>query len=688
MRLTPLLLLTLFFPSCDSIDRLEELSRDSGEMPSGRQDIAPPTTPGDALATIAMLEDARSDGGGLLQVLAGTFGPDVRERAVRALGRLPLETYGEATTRSLCAALTDEAANVRAAAAFALGQRGDAAAADAMMEHWVDPIPEVRVRLVQASTWIDDPVVRKRALSALRSPLVSVRCAAAIAPHAWGADADTDLRLAEAASRPSHGDPRAERFAIPEKELEDPEVTWRALFTLSRRKAEAGRDAFHVNKLHSDPRARMFAIKGLGRIRPHEAGRQALEEALEDKDWRVVVEAARGLGAYADRRSLNGLEQALQHDSPHVRVTVCEALQQFEVENARIAALLSGVRQDPSSTVRGTALIGEVKTRGNLARPEVAEALGDPSHVIRGGAALAAGRLETRSAEELLLSATGDDHPRVAGLAIDALASHSTDEVHARLLELLRSDDNGLRYAAAGALEQQLRKEDIPHLVAAFESSSGDIGVDVQVRVLETLATLKGSAEAKRVVEAACHHNHPWVRRAAANLCSQEPDFPERIEARAELPSKTLRSNPHVTVHTSKGEMTFELFPGEAPVHVHNFLSLARSGHYEGLDFHRVVANFVIQGGCYRGDGHGTGTWRDPADSIRHEFSPRGYARGSLGMPRSTELDSGGSQFFVTHRPTPHLDGRYTILGELRDGFAVLDAIEVGDAILRVSVDD
>ena len=94
------------------------------------------------------------------------------------------------------------------------------------------------------------------------------------------------------------------------------------------------------------------------------------------------------------------------------------------------------------------------------------------------------------------------------------------------------------------------------------------------------------------------------------------------------------------------------------------------------------MPDFVIQGGCYRGDGNGSVTWRDGA--LRHEIGPRKYVRGSLGMPRNEDMESGGSQIFITHRPTPHLDGRYTIFGELRSGFDVLDSIEVGDRILHV----
>ena len=128
--------------------------------------------------------------------------------------------------------------------------------------------------------------------------------------------------------------------------------------------------------------------------------------------------------------------------------------------------------------------------------------------------------------------------------------------------------------------------------------------------------------------------------------------------------------------------MVFELFASEAPLHVHSFLELAARGYYDGLGFHRVVPGFVIQGGCYRGDGNGGGDWR--GSSLRHEIGARKYRAGSLGMPRWEDLESGGSQFFVTHLPTPHLDGRYTIFGELRSGFDVLDSIEVGDRILGV----
>jgi cyclophilin family peptidyl-prolyl cis-trans isomerase len=164
------------------------------------------------------------------------------------------------------------------------------------------------------------------------------------------------------------------------------------------------------------------------------------------------------------------------------------------------------------------------------------------------------------------------------------------------------------------------------------------------------------------------------------------PEIPPCVEAPAEalVPLAGSGENPWVDIVTSKGTLRFELLPGEAPLHVHNFLTQAAGDRYDGTLWHRVVPDFVIQGGDYRGDGNGGGTWRGADDSLRHEFGPRKYARGSLGMPRNEDPDSGGSQLFVTHRATPHLDGRYTIFGELRAGFEVLDAIEVGDRIVDV----
>ncbi len=137
-------------------------------------------------------------------------------------------------------------------------------------------------------------------------------------------------------------------------------------------------------------------------------------------------------------------------------------------------------------------------------------------------------------------------------------------------------------------------------------------------------------------------------------------------------------------IETDKGVMRAALFGGEAPQAVANFAELAAQGFYDGLDFHRVIPNFVIQGGCPHGTGMGGPGWR-----IRCECAgqPSRHERGSLSMAHAGR-DTGGSQFFVCHRALPHLDGLHTVFGKLVDdeSLRVLDAIAKGDKIHSIRV--
>ena len=129
---------------------------------------------------------------------------------------------------------------------------------------------------------------------------------------------------------------------------------------------------------------------------------------------------------------------------------------------------------------------------------------------------------------------------------------------------------------------------------------------------------------------------------------------------------------------TAKGTFRVALDSQEAPLTSGNLYALAQKGYFNGLRFHRVVPDFVAQGGDPRGDGEG-----GPGYSIRCEMTRRPYARGVLGMALSGK-DTGGSQFFFTHAPQPHLDGRYTAFGEVVEGMDVVDRLLEGDEMLEV----
>jgi len=141
----------------------------------------------------------------------------------------------------------------------------------------------------------------------------------------------------------------------------------------------------------------------------------------------------------------------------------------------------------------------------------------------------------------------------------------------------------------------------------------------------------------------------------------------------------TLSGKPATaTINTVRGPIKIELFGAEAPITVWNFLSLARSGYYRNTRFHRVVPNFVAQDGDPRDDGNG-----GPGYAIRDEMNRHRYERGAVGMALSGP-DTGGSQYFITHSPQPHLDGHYTVFGKVIGGFDVLDRLVQGDLITHI----
>lgn len=137
-----------------------------------------------------------------------------------------------------------------------------------------------------------------------------------------------------------------------------------------------------------------------------------------------------------------------------------------------------------------------------------------------------------------------------------------------------------------------------------------------------------------------------------------------------------------IVMTTNKGTITLRLFPHIAPVTVANFINLAQHGFYDGVLFHRVIANFMIQGGDPTGTGRGGPGYRfeDECDS-RVQFDRPGILAMANAGP-----DTNGSQFFITHVPTPHLNNRHTIFGEVMKGQEVVDAIERGDCIESIQV--
>ena len=129
------------------------------------------------------------------------------------------------------------------------------------------------------------------------------------------------------------------------------------------------------------------------------------------------------------------------------------------------------------------------------------------------------------------------------------------------------------------------------------------------------------------------------------------------------------------------GEIHIDFYPDDAPKTVENFVTLAKRGFYNGLTFHRVVPDFVVQGGCPKGNGTG-----GPGHTVKAEFNTQKHVRGTVAMARSQDPDSAGSQFYITYGPTPHLDGSYTVFGRVTAGMEHVDAIRQGDRMRTVTI--
>jgi cyclophilin family peptidyl-prolyl cis-trans isomerase len=304
-----------------------------------------------------------------------------------------------------------------------------------------------------------------------------------------------------------------------------------------------------------------------------------------------------------------------------------------------------------------------------------------------------------KRALDILLQYTMDENPILRRSALDGLMElyqhnrgdstmfHRTYEA---ALRGLKEKDIAIVTSAASLLGDSLflNRSSVEPLTDALSGLRLPDDVEVIQQVIATLEALHDP----RAVGAL----KPWLESRERSIASVAAaalksitgqDYSSSIPVYAE-PLYTdfdffylhaLPETVKVKMETIRGAVVMELYKNYAPFTVMSFLKLAtQRGFYRGLSFHRVVPNFVVQGGDPRGDG-----WGGPGYAIRSEFSPLRFETGSVGMASSGK-DTEGSQFFITHSPQPHLDGRYTIFGKVISGMDVVDKIQVDDHILDI----
>lgn len=276
---------------------------------------------------------------------------------------------------------------------------------------------------------------------------------------------------------------------------------------------------------------------------------------------------------------------------------------------------------------------------------------------------------------------------------LQAYSSFKSTDTSAMALSRLRDKDVIVRATAAEVLGEQAPDEaNTRALVEALPAGLRDKDLnDAALAILDALGKQK-SAAANEAIKTGLDSPDHLIRRKAVALLKANGvgDFSNRIgtvktrNTDADYLRAINRGGRRVTatVMTSKGAFTIEFLPEAAPLTVDNFIQLARKGYFNGQTIPRVVPNFVIQAGDPRGDQNG-----GPGYQIRCELNEVAFDRAALGMALSGK-DTGGSQWFVTHSPQPHLDGGYTVFGRVIRGIDVVDNIARGDTIRRVTVNE
>ncbi len=606
-----------------------------------------------------LLTDPLDDG----SLVAGLHHPDagVRLVAARGLAQRPRSDAGAALAQQ---AQTETETAVLVEILFALGQRHDASLAGAVAMGLVHPDAAVRAAASAALGKLADDSRTSALIPLLADADAGVRGAAALAFFGLDGRRFTHERTATDAEL------LARDAALAQLALRDPDagVRWRATYTLAGVRGRRGLATVLQSCLRDpEPLCRLFALNGLASLQKEAlADNRDVAPLLADEDERVVIAALRALALGGDVEVL--ATRLAEPASALVRFTAVEALAErlaqpdITDDDRRVGsdALAEAGLHDESAMVRrqAAASLVAVADEGRalyflhqLARSD------DWRDRERAAKALAAGPLRD---DETLAALAADDSPPVQAAALEVSGGKPSLR-HDQLLRALRSDDPATLSAAAEALAPRI--------------DDGTAAPELVVAMAAALERARGF-ELKEARQA--------LRKALGLPPDGEgpaPAPPGRLLDRLLAQDLAARGDPapRVLISTTRGELVIELDRIRAPVHVASFLLLAEAGCYDGLDVHRVVPDFVVQGLDPRGDGFGTGGRRLP-----DEFSSRPFLTGSVGMPNAGESHTGGCQLFMTHVPTPHLDGHYTFFGQVVEGADVMQQLEIGDHILTV----
>ncbi len=627
------------------------------------------------LAPISQFEDARTYDAALVSSWSESTSAVIRARVAVALGRL----MKRESLPVLLKLMSDEDSSVRQEALFAAGQLGlgpeplTAEDSDLLLQAAVIAVKgseeASRARGMEAIGKLALEKSPGLAIPHLKDPSPLVRRQAAAACFRWR----RVLRMRDPAAKPPEiakevVEALSEAAADP-----DHEVRWRAIHVLLQGGAKPSPSVVTRFLADSEPLARLFALNVVERQKIAELA-EASGRAQGEGEAFVRQAAVRALDALERPELL--LKKLVSDPSHHVREAVADLLAADGPELASLA-------KDPSPAVRVAALLARVRIFGDQSLPELEAAMSDTDPRLRIAAVKGAGHLKEKGLA-LVLKARKDDVENVRAAALIVLGEIEGVEAWVSIREGLQAKGLAERGSAVEASGKRKESDVVNAAIECFKNSGDRDWVEIRESIVDLLAERPVTSEF--LIKVGNNDPAASVRDKAITAMKKRgvvviPQAKSEPATRTPHFSRRFTSNPTVVLHTSKGYVEIECLAGDAPLHVANFVGLVEKGFYDGLAWHRVVPNFVIQGGDPLGNGWGDAGW-----SLRAEINAVPYGRGAVGMPRSAGYDTGGCQIFITHIPTPHLDGFYTVFGRVVKGLEVIDKIEIGDRIVRATV--
>jgi cyclophilin family peptidyl-prolyl cis-trans isomerase/HEAT repeat protein len=497
-------------------------------------------------------------------------------------------------------------------------------------------------------------------------------------------------------------------------------VDWRIVYALQRIGDRQG-IRLHLGRISAlykdkDPLVRMNLALLFSRIHDSETCAEILQKLAEsDSDWRVRVNAFNALSRY-DSMRLGKITKTYLHAFSDDNMHVAEsAIRSFGIAGffrdttflqRHIATdTLESIAQNKNKRypwqLQAEAISAIANLYGENAFP-LLTSISDPIIGVQVQIAEAVGKTGSGKGLDYLVDLINNKNNIISVAALTGLLELSkknpgnrgiADKIYNTAIAALGIGDIAVTATSAGILGDSLfiRESSVDPLVTSLRRMRIPDDIEAIQALLQALGAIKSKHAVDDIrrflnvpdysVRLAAHSALTSITGESLSLPAEssfEPVYTDYdFQCYWSLPETVL-----VNLQTSRGTLVLNLYKEFAPFTVMSFLRLAIKKFYTGSTFHRVVSNFVVQGGDPRGDG-----WGGPGYTIRSEFSPLVYETGVIGMA-SAGMDTEGSQFFLTHSPQPHLDGRYTIFGKLVGGPDALNDILRGDVIKDIEIID